>query len=329
MTTSDKPADRYPNSAGPFAGPGNTFPLTDAGRVRNAWARIHQAKVIANHSAAEIADIKAKIRARAKQLGIVLKEHDDAPTDTDSVSSLERAFTPGRIELRSGGSGRTIFGYGAIFGELSRRMQFGYQQVSRSAFDHSYAEGWPDVVCRAEHDPRMLLGATGSGTLRLEVDQRGLRYECDLAPSRQDVLESCARGDYAGSSWAFTCLSDQFEFRDGNPVRNLLSCKVIDVAPVTVPAYSTGAPGLRSLARHMDASYAEVANLAAQGELRRLFERTDRPTLTGAEALTIVQSRRRPKPGRSRATKGWGYEHEYLARLRILRLHAQRIGGGW
>ena len=239
-TVSEQPDDRYPDSEGPFAGPNNTFPLNTAGRVRSAWSRIHQSKVIANHSAAEIADIKRKIRARAKQLGIVLEEHDDTPAGTDSVSSLERAFTPGKIELR-GGSGRTIFGHAAVFDQLSRRMEFGYEVVTRSAFDVSAAAGWPDTVCRAEHDSRMLLGATASGTLRLAVDQRGLAYECDLAPSRQDVLESCARGDYAGSSWAFHCLSDEFEFRDGSPVRNLLSCKVIDTAPVTVPAYSTGA----------------------------------------------------------------------------------------
>ena len=276
-TVSEQPDDRYPDSEGPFAGPNNTFPLNTAGRVRSAWSRIHQSKVIANHSAAEIADIKRKIRARAKQLGIVLEEHDDTPAGTDSVSSLERAFTPGKIELR-GGSGRTIFGHAAVFDQLSRRMEFGYEVVTRSAFDVSAAAGWPDTVCRAEHDSRMLLGATASGTLRLAVDQRGLAYECDLAPSRQDVLESCARGDYAGSSWAFHCLSDEFEFRDGSPVRNLLSCKVIDTAPVTVPAYSTGAPGLRSLAKHMDAPIREVEQLAAAGELRRLFERSDRPT---------------------------------------------------
>jgi hypothetical protein len=180
-------------------------------------------------------------------------------------------------------------------------MEFGHEIIDRAAFDQSAADNFPDVVCRAEHDSRMLLGATHSGTLRLAVDHRGLAYECDLAPSRQDVLESCARGDYPGSSFAFLCLSDAFEFRNGAPVRNLLSCKLIDVAPVTVPAYGTSAPGLRSLAKHMDAPYADVAQLAAQGELRRLFERTDRPTMTG---------------GRS-------YDHAY--RRRVLHLHARRM----
>lgn len=291
---------RYPDSEGPFGDPANnSFPLNTAARVKNAWARIHQGPTIANHTAAEIASIKSKIKARAKQLGIVLEEHD-APVDTDSTSSLERAFTAGPVELRSGVGGRTIFGYGAVFGTLSRRMEFGFEQVSRSAFDHSAADGWPDVVCRAEHDSRMLLGATHSGTLRLAIDHRGLNYECDLAPSRQDVLESTARGDYPGSSFAFQCLQDDFEYRDGSPVRNLLSCRLIDVAPVTVPAYGTSAPGLRSLARHMSAPYDDVKTLAAQGELRRLFERTDR-TLSGQAA----------------------YAHDY--RRRVLYLHAQRM----
>ena len=168
----------------------------------------------------------------------------------------------------------------------------------------------------------MLLGATHSGTLRLAVDHRGLAYECDLAPSRQDVLESCARGDYPGSSFAFLCLSDEFEYRNGNPVRNLLSGKLIDTGPVTVPAYGTSAPALRSLAKHMDAPYADVAELARKGELRRLFNRTDidgapARTMTGEQAYAITMSRRWPKPRYAIAA-----EH---ART-LLRLHAVRAG---
>jgi uncharacterized protein len=249
----------------------------------------------------------------------------DKLTATDSVSALERAFTPGQIELRSGGSGRILFGYGAIFGQLSRRMQFGFEQVSRSFFDQSAADGWPDVVCRAEHDPRMLLGATHSGTLRLAVDHRGLAYECDLARSRQDVLESCTRGDYPGSSFAFLCTSDEFEYRNGTPVRTLLSGRLIDTGPVTVPAYGTSAPALRSLARHMQADYAEVAEMARKGELRQLFGRTDidggapTKTLSGADAMALMEARRWP-PGAL-------LDHNY--RALTLNLHARRIRSGW
>lgn len=72
----DKEPDRYPDSEGPFAGPNNTFPVGNADRVRNAWSRIHQDAVIANHSAEEVASIKSKIRTAAKKFGIKLEEDD-------------------------------------------------------------------------------------------------------------------------------------------------------------------------------------------------------------------------------------------------------------
>ncbi len=104
---------------------------------------------------------------------------------------------------------------------------------------------------------------------------------------------------------AFHAFEDNWEYRDGNPVRTLLSGKLIDVAPVTVPAYGTSAPGLRSLAKHMDARYEDVAQLAAQGELRRLFERTDRPVL------------------RPETTMPWYVAHAHYGR--VLHMHARRM----
>ena len=54
-----------------------------------------------------------------------------------------------------------------------------------------------------------------------------------------------------------------------------MSVRLIDVAPVTTPAYPDATVGLRSLAAHMDAALGDVTELAAQGELRRLFTRSD------------------------------------------------------
>ncbi len=307
MAASDEP-DKYPDDQGPFGGPNNTFPLNTAARVRNAWARIHQAKVIANHSAAEIASIKAKIRARAKELGIELEEHDDAPTDDDSVDALERMYTPDApVEIRSGP--RTIGGYAATFGSVSRRLSFGHEQVSPGAFDESLSKGWPDVLCRADHDSRMLLGATHSRTLTLAVDHRGLDYTCELSAARQDVYEGVQRRDYQGSSFCFHCSDDTWEFRNGAPLRTLVAVQLQDVGPCTTPAYTSSTVALRSLARCVDAPIEDVETYWRSGELRRFFTRSDQPSYPGGTTVS--------NPYSARPTMDWTTARLILSLTRI------------
>jgi uncharacterized protein len=332
MATTDKPTDRYPDSEGPFAGQNNTFPIGTAARVKNAWARIRQGPTLANHSAAEIADIKAKIRTRAKQLGIVLGEHDDAGTKpalgsnaADSVSSLERCFTGGVVELRSvGGAGsHRIGGYASTFGQRSRLMSFGYETVDRAFFNESKRAGWPDVSARWNHSSFHLLGSVSAGTLRLSVDSTGLEYDVDLPEHRADLFELVARRDVAQSSFCFAEASDTWSYTDGHPLRTLLSGTLVDVAPVggERAAYTSASVAVRSLARHVGATAAEVEMHARSGELRRFFVRTDidggasTKTMSAEQAMALVEARRVPP---------WvAAEHSH--RERMLRLRARRM----
>ena len=98
----------------------------------------------------------------------------------DSVDSLERCYTSGLVEVRSGGNGRQIGGYAAVFDHLSKPLPFGFERVGAHFFDESRRAGFPDVVARWNHDSFHLLGAVNSGTLRLAVDGRGLDYSVDL-----------------------------------------------------------------------------------------------------------------------------------------------------
>src|SRR5688572_16918348 len=68
------------------------------------------------------------------------------------------------------------------------------------------AKGTHDARALFNHDPNMLLGRAGAGTLRLSTDARGLRYEIDIPDTTvgRDVATSIARGDLAGSSFAFS-----------------------------------------------------------------------------------------------------------------------------
>jgi hypothetical protein len=120
-------------------------------------------------------------------------------------------------------------------------------------------------------------------------------YEVDLPESRSDVLEWITRGDIRHSSFAFQTESDDFKYDGGDlPVRHLISVRVLDTAPVVNPAYPDATCGLRrSLARQFGEDPADVEALAAQGELRRLFVRTDVqpvPELVEARGLSVQQA---------------------------------------
>ena len=163
---------------------------------------------------------------------------------------LERRVVDKPVELRAapeGGSGPGILtGYGAVFNSTSRDLGGWFEEIDPGAFG---PVGELDlathirVICRAEHDSRLLLGTTDALTLRLFVDEIGLRYEVDLPDTGagRDVATLARRGDYRHSSFAFHMLRDEdAEWRedaDGRLIRRVMRAIVSDVAPVADPAY--------------------------------------------------------------------------------------------
>lgn len=212
------------------------------------------------------------------------------------MSEIERRYTLVPVELRANGDRRAIGGYASVFKRQSNNLGGFVEQVMPTFFNKSRGDGWPDVMCRYNHDDNMLLGTVGGGTLKLSVDETGLLYEVPDPPqSRNDVVELVARGDVRKSSFAFRCREDEWTQNDqGTPLRSLHTGQLIDVAPVNIPAYTDATAGLRSLAQFFEADLEEVRKLATENELRKFFVRTDQPTkkgLTGAQALIALQSR--------------------------------------
>jgi uncharacterized protein len=242
------------------------------------------------------------------------KKITERPTE---VRSIERS-----LETRSGGSGRRIGGYGAVFDTKSRDLGGFLEIVDSRAFNKSLGDGG-NVLCRFDHSNSALLGTTQAKTLRLWTDAKGLLYEVDLPECRADIFEMVQRGDLRNSSFAFQAFDESWEpGPGGTPVRTLLSCRLIDVSPVVDPAYFDATVGLRSLAAFVDADPEEVFGLARDKQLRKLFTRTDvaaapnvvvevpkpAPTpekrgLSGADALVKLMDRRysegRPQVGKN------------------------------
>jgi uncharacterized protein len=218
----------------------------------------------------------------------------DRPRSTEPPE-LESRITALPVEVRGvvGGSHR-IGGLAAAFNSPSRDLGGFVEKVAEKAFAKSAGDGWPGAVCRFNHSDEMLLGTVQSGTLDLSIDNRGLNYVVALPECRQDVWELVQRHDIAYSSFAFQTYSDDWGYQDGTALRTLLSVRLIDVAPVVTPAYTSTSAGLRSLARFVDAPLADVAERAQRNELRAFFVRTDAtgrwwpPTAVTARAIAAA-----------------------------------------
>jgi HK97 family phage prohead protease len=193
------------------------------------------------------------------------------------MSDAERRFTSVPVEIRAGKDElRTIGGYAAKFMRMSQNLGGFVEQIDPAFFNKSRGDGWPGVIARYNHDDNMLLGTTGARTLRLGVDEVGLSYEVDTPASRADVYELVQRGDVRQSSFAFVAFEDDWATTDqGFPQRTLISGRLMDVAPVNIPAYEDTSVGLRSLAAKFDAPLEEVRKLAEANQLVRFFKRTD------------------------------------------------------
>ena len=99
--------------------------------------------------------------------------------------------------------GRKLIGYAAIFGQETRVAGF-TEVVRRGAFQGSLAGR--DILALVDHDPARLLARTKSGTLRLEEDPKGLKFELDVPDTNEgrDLLTLAERGDLGGMSFGFT-----------------------------------------------------------------------------------------------------------------------------
>jgi HK97 family phage prohead protease len=159
----------------------------------------------------------------------------------DGTCELERrliAEQPG-LEVKADENGRTVIrGYAAVFESESQDLGGFVEIVERGAFDEVMGSS-PDVFGKYNHE--RVIGRTSSGTMRLMVDERGLRYEIDPPRAAADVVELIERGDVRGSSFAFRSRpADETWSRDNNGrmIRRIKKFSFLgDAGPVDTPAY--------------------------------------------------------------------------------------------
>ena len=174
-------------------------------------------------------------------------------------------------------------GYASVFDRDSVDLGGFIERIAQGAFDEVLGD---DVRALFNHDSNNILGRTAAGTLRVSVDGDGLRYEIHPPDTQlgRDLAESMRRGDITQSSFAFVVADggDSWEKRSGLWRRTITKVsQLLDVSPVTYPAYPDARVALRSLDSHRDQSAPRGVSGAlrgalARGQLRAAIERQRR-----------------------------------------------------
>jgi hypothetical protein len=169
--------------------------------------------------------------------------------ENERVEELRKQYGD-NVELRTsevraaGDDSLVIEGYAANF-DTETDLGYFRETIARGAFD--------DVM---EDDVRLLLNHEGApmarttnGTLELSVDENGLKYRAALADTQdgRDLYKLIKRGDISQSSFAFTITDEKWsEDRSTRTVQRM--GKLLDVSPVTYPAYATTTVSARNMA---------------------------------------------------------------------------------
>jgi HK97 family phage prohead protease len=177
-------------------------------------------------------------------------------------------------EIRQDGERRTITGHAATFGDWYAVDNF-EERIAPGAFDDVLGH---DVVALVNHDMSSVpLGRTLSGTLRLSVDDKGLRYDIDPPQSAERELEAVARGDMPFSSFAFEVAEEEWEFgANGAPDRRTITKikRLWDVSIVTHPANQNAEVAVRNR-DHVFARQAKTGLRARKLRMLQLRRRSE------------------------------------------------------
>lgn len=165
------------------------------------------------------------------------------------IRTFQGAGAPRVREAGEAGGGRTIEGYAVVFGVESVLLVDwceAYREIIEpGAVTEADLAGF-DIKMLLWHNRERLLArwTRGEGTLRLSVDDHGVRYSFDAphTPDGEIALELVRRGDLNGSSFAYWADENsgvRYEkAADGTLVRHVTRIgQMFDTSIVSDPAY--------------------------------------------------------------------------------------------
>lgn len=155
---------------------------------------------------------------------------DPAPTEEDKKEKVDNK------------DGKKISGYAIVFNKPSKPIPDGDSSFTE-IIDPKALENTDlsDVVMLSNHDYSKPLATVKAGTLKLDVDKKGLHFEATLPNTTDgsDTFENVKAGNIDSASFRFANASDQWsQDENGNVTRTITNIgDIFEISSVTVPAY--------------------------------------------------------------------------------------------
>ena len=177
-----------------------------------------------------------------------------------------------------------ISGYAAVFNRYSVDLG-GFKEILRPGCFRKVLDNGEDVVALINHNRDTVFATKNSGTLKLEENQKGLKFDIDIIPDDDDakrVYSKVKNGLMNGCSFSFRVAGEGEKVKRGNNgeiTREILEVeKLGDVSVVTSPAYPATSVNVRTAEETRDSYTAsqraldeadEIAETQRALELRR------------------------------------------------------------
>lgn len=159
-------------------------------------------------------------------------------TETNRISKQTRS-APFQFQTRTEETGdKYISGYFSVFRSDYELWPGATESIDSTAFDGALDD---DIRCLIDHDTRIVLGRTKSGTLQLKIDEKGLWGEVKINPNDQDAVnlyERVKRGDVDQCSFGFDILEEEYQETENGVHWTIKKVKLYEVSVVTFPAYT-------------------------------------------------------------------------------------------
>ncbi|MEB8690417.1 HK97 family phage prohead protease [Bacillus cereus] len=131
-----------------------------------------------------------------------------------------------------------IIGYAAVFNSKTTIGGWFDEVIEPGAFARSLSEN-SDIRALFNHNWDNVLGRTKSGTLRLEEDEKGLKFEIELPNTSvgRDLAESMSRGDINQCSFGFWITEENWDYSVEPALRTIKEVELYEISVVSIPAY--------------------------------------------------------------------------------------------
>lgn len=175
-------------------------------------------------------------------------------THNSSQPDPERRYVELTLRAEGDETKPMIEGDAAVFGVETVIGKWFREKIRAGAFTRVLSEK-PDVIGAFNHDWTYVLGRTTAGTLKLEQNEKALRYVIDVNPNdtqAMDVWAKVRRGDVSQSSFAFTVRKEEWTEPSDDSDEKLALREIVeignlyDVGPVPFAQYPEASAQARS-----------------------------------------------------------------------------------